>query len=144
VTVFPAETTLLAGRVAGGNAASLAADDGAYFAVSSGFLTSPSWYGSFAGVPAGATNLRVGYVGRGSRTCTLSVSIYSWATGDWSMLAQQSVGTTDVVLADLVPPGAASSFRSTSGEVLVRVTCSLFTFSTYQSLGDRLSLTYDG
>jgi hypothetical protein len=141
--VFPSATTVLAGSAAGGNAASLAADDGAYFGVSSGFLTFPSWYGSFAGVPAGATNLRVGYVGRGSRTCTLSVSIYSWAAAEWIVLAQQSIGTTDVVLADLVPPGAASSFRSAAGEVRVRVTCSLFTFSTYQSLGDRLSLTYD-
>jgi hypothetical protein len=92
-------------------------------------------------VPAGATDLRVGFVGRGSQTCTLAVSIYAWATGTWTQLTQQSVGTSDVVLS-LVPPGAASGFRSATGEVRVLVTCWSLPTSTYRSMGDLLSLTY--
>ena len=135
-------TTVLAGSPGGGSVASLAADDGAYFTVNSGFLSAPSWYGSFGGVPATATGLRVTYVGRASRTCTLTVAIYNWATGAWASLRQQSIGTSDAVLADLTPPGSASSYRSAAGEVRVRATCSVFTFGTYSSSGDLLSLTY--
>ena len=134
---------MLSGSLAGGSAASLRADDGAYFSVSAGFLTNPSWYASFTGVPGAATNLRVTYVGRASRTCTLTVSIYNWSTAAWTSLRQQSIGTSDVTFADLVPPAAASSYRSTGGEVRVRATCSVFTFSSYSSSGDLLTLTYD-
>jgi hypothetical protein len=141
--VFPSVTTLLAGSPAGGTAASLAADDGVYFTVNSGFLTAPSWYGSFTGVPAGASNLRIAYNGRASRSCTLNLAMYNWTTAAWALVTQQSIGTTEVTLTDLAPPGAASVYRSASGEVRVRVTCSVFSLSTYGSSGDVLSLRYN-
>jgi hypothetical protein len=144
VTVFPSTTTLLAGSPAGGTAPSLAADDSVYFSVNSGFLTAPSWYGSFTGVPAGASNLRLGYNGRASRTCTLNLAIYNWTSATWVLVTQQSIGTSEATLVDLAPPGSASAYRSASGEVRVRVTCSVFTLSAYASSSDVLSLRYTG
>jgi hypothetical protein len=134
---------VLAGSPAGGTFGDLAADDGSLFSVVSGFLTAPSWYASFAGVPAEAANLRVDYVGVASRTCTLTVAIYDWSTAAWTTLRQQSIGTGGVTMDDLVPPGAAAGYRSPGGEVRVRVTCSVFTFASYSSSGDLLTLTYD-
>jgi hypothetical protein len=131
------------GNVSGGNAASLAADDGAYFSVTAGYLGAPSWYASFTGVPSEAVNLRLTYVGRASRTCSLAVAIYDWQAASWTSLRTQSLGTSDATLADVVPPGAASSYRSAGGEVRVRVVCSADTWASYTSSGDLLTLTYD-
>ena len=139
---FPSAVTVLAGTGTGGSAASLAADDGSYFTVASGFLTAPSWHASFAGVPAGASDLRVAYDGRASRSCTLTLAIWNWGSGAWTTLEQRSLGTSDASIADLAPPGAASSYVGPGGEVRVRATCSVFTFSSYSSSGDLVSLTY--
>jgi hypothetical protein len=134
---------VVAGSASSGSAASLAADDGAYFSVTSGSLVAPSWYASFTGVPAEAAALRVTYAGRGSRTCTLGLSIFDWQAAAWTALQQVTIGTNEVMLADLVPPGAASRYRSPGGEVRVRVVCSASTSSSYSSSGDLLTLTYD-
>ena len=128
---------------ASGNAAGLTADDGVYFSATAGYLGAPSWYGSFTAVPDGAANLRVTYVGRASRTCTLAVSIYDWLAAAWAPLRQLPIGTSDVTLADMAPAGAAASYRSAGGEVRVRVVCSAPTWASYTSSGDLLTLTYD-
>jgi hypothetical protein len=134
---------VLAGSTSSGSAGNLAADDSAYFTVTSALLTPPSWYASFTGVPAEATALRVTYVGRGSRTCTLGLAIYDWQAAAWAVLEQVTIGTNEVTLADLAPTGVASSYRSAGGEVRVRVVCSASTTSSYSSRGDLLTLTYD-
>ena len=94
-------------------------------------------------MPAEAVALRVTYAGRASRTCTLGLSIYNWQTAGWTVLLQALIGTNEVAIADLEPPGAASSYRSAGGEVRVRVVCSASTSSSYSSSGDLLTLTYD-
>jgi hypothetical protein len=126
-----------------GSAASLAADDGAYFSATAGYLGAPSWYASFTGVPDVADNLRVAYVGRASRSCTLALSVFDWEAAAWAPLQQLPIGTSDVTLADLQPAGAASRYRSPGGEVRVRVVCSAPTWASYSSSGDLLTLTYD-
>jgi hypothetical protein len=94
-------------------------------------------------VPDAADNLRVAYVGRGSRACTLALSVYDWQAAAWAPLHQLQIGTSDVTLAELRPAGAAARYRSAGGEMRVRVVCSAPTWASYTSSGDLLTLTYD-
>jgi thermitase len=141
LVAYPTGTSVLTGVATGGSAASLAQDDASYFSVRSGsFLSAPSWYGRFTGVPATASSIKVTYKGRNSRSCTQTVSIYRWSTATWTELSSRSVGTSDVLLADLAAPAPAGQYVS-GGEVRVRVTCSVFTLSGYSTSGNLLSLS---
>jgi hypothetical protein len=142
VTAFPAATTIETGTLRGGTFAALAADDTTYFQVTSttsGTRTT-GWYGSFTGISAGATNLRVTYTGLNSRSCTQVLAAWRWTDSTWQQLASQAVGTTDVTLADLAPSGAASGYISATGEVRVRARCT--TTANFFTSGDLLRLVY--
>jgi serine protease AprX len=139
---FPSGVSVLTGTVRGGSAASLNADDDTYFLVTSSFTTpTAAWYGAFTGLPVTAKNLKVTYKGKNSVTCTQTVAIWRWATSSWIQLDSRSVGGTEVAIADLAPPGAASDYVSSTGEVRARVRCTAF--SPFTESGDLLKLAYD-
>jgi hypothetical protein len=142
VTAFPATTVIETGTPREGSAASLTADDNVFFRINSttsGTRTS-SWYGSFTGAPAGISDLKVTFVGRNSRSCTQTVAVWRWTDSTWQQVSSRSVGTSDVTLADLVPPGAAVNYVSAGGEVRVRVRCT--TTANFFASGDLMRITY--
>jgi hypothetical protein len=142
VTRSPAATVIETGTLRGGNAASLSADDDVYYRVNSstsGTRTS-SWYGSFTGVPAGLSGLKVTYTGRNSRNCTQVIAAWRWTDSTWQQLNSGTVGNTDTTRADLVPPGAPSGYVSPTGELRVRVRCT--TTASFFASGDLLRVSY--
>ena len=141
-TSFPAATVIETGTLRAGNAASLTTDNDVFFQVNSttsGTRTT-SWYGSFTGAPAGLSDLKVTYVGRNSRSCTQVVAAWRWTDSTWQQLSSRAVGTTDVTLADLVPPGTAATYVSPAGEIRVRVRCT--TTANFFASGDQMKITY--
>jgi hypothetical protein len=144
VTAFPAATVLQTGTARGGTAASLNADDNSYFEVNSttsGTRTT-AWYGRFDSVPAGATGLTVSYVGKNSRSCTQTLAAWRWSDSTWQQFSSRAVGTTEVSLADLAPPGASSDYIGPGGELRVRVRCT--TNANFFASGDLLKIAYSG
>ncbi|HET9739730.1 MAG TPA: DUF4082 domain-containing protein [Solirubrobacteraceae bacterium] len=142
VTAFPATTAIESGTLRQGTAAALTADDNVFYRVNSttsGTRTS-SWYGSFTGAPAGLTDLRVTYVGRNSRSCTQTLAAWRWSDSTWQQFDSRAVGTADVTIANLAPPGAAGGYVSPTGEIRVRVRCTATTNGF--SSGDLMKITY--
>ena len=146
VTAGPNSTTILAGTHRSGTASSLAADDNAYYEVNSttsGQRTT-DWYGTFTGVSNSLSNLRVSYTGKNSRSCTQVIFIWRWTTSSWVQLSSQSVGTTEVAIANLVPSGTQANYVSGTtgdGDVRVRVRCRRSSQSFFAS-GDLLRISY--
>ena len=141
-TKFPAATAIETGTLRGGAAAALAADDNVYYEVTSttsGTRTT-SWYGSFTGVPAGLSGLKVTYTGRNSRSCTQVIAAWRWTDGTWQQLNSSTVANTETTRADLVPPGAAGNYVSPTGEVRVRVRCT--TTANFFASGEVMKITY--
>ncbi len=146
VTAFPSSTVIETGTLNGGSAANLTADDNAYYAVNSttsGTRTS-SWYGVFPGVSRALTSLKVTYKGKNSVSCTQTVSIWTWTNSTWVVLSSASVGTTEVLLANLTPSGTLSNYvsgTSGSGDVRVRARCTVSN-QNFVSSGDLMQIVY--
>ena len=147
VTASPNATSILTGTFRSGTAANLAADDNSYYEVNSttsGTRTT-AWYGSFTGVTNSLSNLRVGYTGKNSRTCTQTISLWRWSSSSWVELSSRSVGTTEVAIANLAPSGTQANYVSGStgdGEVRVRVRCRASGSTPFFSSGDLLQISY--
>jgi hypothetical protein len=142
VTASPGAVTLETGTLRGGNATALSADDNVYYEVNSttsGTRTT-SWYGSFTSVPTTITGLRATYTGKNSRNCTQVIAAWRWTDSTWQQLNSSTVGTTEATRADLAPPGAASGYVSSAGEVRIRVRCT--TTANFFASGDQLRITY--
>jgi hypothetical protein len=139
----PSATVILTGSRGSGGAADLNANDGVYYRVNSTTTSTKrtSWYGRFDGVPSSLQNLRVTYSGSNSRTCSQSVAIRRFTTNSWVTLNSRSVGTTEVQIASLAPPGSAANYVNGMGRVQVRVLCSTTSGSFYTS-GDLLNISY--
>jgi hypothetical protein len=143
----PSSTKIQAGTLRSGTYANLAADDTAVYEVNSTTIAprSTDWYAGFSGLPSGLQNLRVSYVGRNSQSCTQTVSIWRWSTSSWVQLDARVVGTANVPIANLVPPGSPSAYRSTgssAGQLRVRVACS-GPGSNFFASGTLVKLVYD-
>jgi subtilisin family serine protease len=126
VSATPGSGTITSGTLRSGGLASLGAADSNYLQINSttSGTRATDWYGSFSGVPSTLTDLKVTYRGRNSASCTQAVSIYRWTgTPGWVTLSSRSVGTTEVTLADLLPPGGAAQYVSSGGELRVRIRC---------------------
>lgn len=90
---FPSATTIQTGKLASGSVAALAAADSTYYKVNStavGGTTTADWYGQFTGVPSGATNLHVTYVGNN----VLAPSTGATYTQNFNSLAQTGTSST--------------------------------------------------
>ncbi len=142
---FPASVTVLSGSSPTGNATSLAGIDGSYYALRSSFFSAPSWYGTFSVAP-NASDLKVTYSGKSSRSCSLSLAVYRWTTGTWVPAGSSvTLGTSPVTLSDAAPSSTipAAELQS-SGQVRVRASCSsiVFSLSSFTLSSDLLRLSY--
>lgn len=143
-TTFPTAVTVVTGTATSGNAASLAAVDQDSYTVRASALSSATWYGTFSAA-ANASDFKVTVTALASRTCTLSLAMYRWTTATWVAVGtSRSIGTTQVTVADQAPSTTvpAADFRNTAGQVRVRVSCSVFSFSAYTSSTNLLQLSY--
>jgi FtsP/CotA-like multicopper oxidase with cupredoxin domain len=145
---FPTSTKIVTGTLKSGTYAALATDDATYYEVSSTTVAPrrTEWYGGFSGIPAGLQNLRVSYTGKSSASCTQTVSIWNWTPpGAWVQLDSRAVGSANVAIAGLAPPGPASDYRGTganAGQVRVRVACA-GPAASFSSSGTLMTLVYD-
>ena len=142
MTRTPAAVAIETGTLRAGAASALTADDNAYYQVTSttsGTRTT-SWYGSFTGVPAGLSDLKVTYRGRNSRSCTQVIAAWRWTDSTWQQLNSSAVADTETTRADLVPAGAAGNYVSPTGEVRVRVRCT--TTANFFASGELMQITY--
>jgi multicopper oxidase len=129
-TGYPTSTTINSGggTLRAGSYAALATDDATYYQVNSTTVApfKTDWYAGFTGVPTGSQNLKVTYKGKNSISCTQTLYVWRWTTSSWVQIDSRAVGTSDVLIADVPPPGAASSYIGTgvnTGRVRVRVAC---------------------
>jgi hypothetical protein len=130
VVDLPESVALRTGKRIRGNAGSLAADDDSVLRVDSErtgkHARTTSWIGRFNGVPNDLRDLRVNYVGSNSRACSQVVAIRNWTTVKWIRLDSRQVGSTDVAITGLIPPGPEADFVSNTsglGDVHIRVRC---------------------
>jgi hypothetical protein len=140
----PSAVVIDAGSLRSGSFADLAASDSAYFRTNSttplsGTRTS-SWYGRMTGVPTALSSLKVTYSGFNSRACTQVLQVYRWTTSSWVQIDSRSVSTTQVLIADLSPTGAAANYVSAGGEVRVRVRCT--TSASFNTAGNLMQITW--
>jgi hypothetical protein len=145
VSKAPAAVVRQIGSAKSGSVGRLSANDNAYYEIystTSGYRTT-AWYGSFTSVSRALTDLRVTYAGRNSRSVVQSVSIWRWTTGEWVALDLRTVSTTEVLLANLAPPGAAGAYVSGGGEVRVRVATLNLSGTSYYTGGDYLRIAYE-
>jgi hypothetical protein len=82
----------------------------------------------------------VTYKGKNSLTCSQTIAIWRWTTGTWVRLDRRDVGTSEVAIEDLSPPGPAADFVS-DGDVRVRVGCRK-DGSSFTTRADLLRLDY--
>ena len=142
VTASPTGVAVLTGSHRTGTAASLSADDNAYYEVastSSGTRTA-AWRASFGGISSQLSDLKVTYKGKNSRSCTQTVAIWNWATSSWVQLDSRSVGTSEVGIT-VAPGGTLSNYVSSGGELRVRVQCTNSS-RTFNSQGDLMRISY--
>ena len=143
VTASPAAVVIQTGALRSGGVAQLATDDNAFFEVNSttsGTRTT-AWYGTFTGVTSSLTNLKVTYSGKSSRNCTQTVAIWRFTDSTWVQLNSQTVGTTEVLIANLAPAAPLTNYVS-AGELRIRIRCTRSAPSFFAS-GDFLQITYD-
>lgn len=146
-TAFPNGTTILTGTLRGGTAANLNADDNVYYEVdstTSGTRTT-EWYGSFTGVSNTLTTLKITYKGKNSNTATQTIAVWRWTDSTWVQLDSRDVGTSEVLIADLMPGGTLADYvsgTSGDGEVRVRIRATR-SFGSFFTSGDLLKIVYD-
>ena len=145
IRAFPASIVLQTGTAAGGNAASLIADDNDHYRVNSTLTgtRTTSWYGAVTGVPNTLKSLTASYRGANSASCTQTISIWRWTTGVWVTLNTGTVGSTEISRLGLAPIGAAADYVSGStgnGEVQVRIRCTRN--ANFTARGEQLFIDY--
>jgi alpha-tubulin suppressor-like RCC1 family protein len=142
-TAFPASTTVVTGTLAGGSAANLAAADASYFQVNSTTKgnRATAWYGTFNNLPTTLSSLKVTYSGLNSLGCTQTIAIYKWSTKKWITLDSRSVGSTELLIADLIPSGTLSNYVSATGQARVQVSCSS-SKTGFVSSGDLMEIIF--
>jgi hypothetical protein len=148
VSLYPSATVIETGggTLRSGTAGQLAVDDNAYYALNSttSGTRTVSWYATFNSVPRTLSSLKVAYVGKNSRSCTETVSIWNWITSNWVQLSSNAVNTNELLRSNLSPTGTLGDYVSGtagSGDVRVRVRCT--TTANFNSSADLLSITYE-
>jgi len=140
----PTSVTLEAGSLRSGTAASLSADDSAFYSVnsSSDYSRTTSWYGTFTGVPSTLRSLNVAYKGSNSSSCTQTLSAWSFQAGSWAQLDSRTVDSNQVLI-ERSTTGNPGDYVGPGGEVRVRVRCTVGFFgSAFVANGNLLRITY--
>jgi hypothetical protein len=136
----------LIGTWRSGGAAQVAADDNQFYVIdstTSGTRTT-AWLGSFGGVGNDLTSLKITYKGKQSATATQRIAIWRWTDGTWLTIGARSVGTTEVLVLNLSPPGTLADYvsgTSGDGEVRIRIRSSR-TSGAFTTRGDLLRIVY--
>ncbi len=141
-TVAPSSVTTLYGTIAGGSAASLAANDASYITINaarSGGRYTTDWYGS-ATLAHPPVKLTLTYDGSYSVSRTQTLYLYDFFTSAWTQVNSATVGTTDVTTTWTTTMPAA--YVSNTGEVRARVLGALNN-KAYSCRGDYMAFTYD-
>jgi hypothetical protein len=143
VAQIPAAAVIETGTLRTGPASRLSASDNVLYEVNSTTANprTTSWYGTFTGVTAGSSNLKITYEGRNSRSCTQTLSAWRWSDSTWQQFDSRTVTTIDVTISDLAPAGAATGYISATGDVRVRVRCTGPTANFFSS-GDFMRIGY--
>jgi len=143
LTAFPSTLTINTGTPLAGGTASLAADDGMYFKVSS-LGGSTLWWGRINGVPKALTSLSVTYRGLTTTLCTQTLSIWNWQLGVWSSLGSRTLGTIEAETVATVTGTLGNYVSGTfgTGDVAVRVACGGSYYSTFTTSSELLKITY--
>jgi hypothetical protein len=100
--------------------------------------------GQFNSVSNSLTNLRVSYKGSDSQVCAQTIDIWRWTTSARVRLKSRNVGTTEIAINNLIPPGAAANFVSNTtgnGNARLRVRCQKSGVN-FTTRGDLLKLNY--
>ncbi len=92
-------------------------------------------------MPSTLSDLEVTYKGGNSLSCTQTVEIYRHTDGSWVALDQRNVGTTQVLIGDVAVSGTQSAYRSSAGDLHVRVRCST-TSGSFTTSGNLLRIAY--
>jgi hypothetical protein len=146
LSVVPTSVSVGTGVAGPGTASDLNLDDGSFYQVNSttAGVRTTSWFATYVSIPESALAIHLTYKGKNSASCTETLSIYNWSTASWTQLNSQSVGATEALRRDLVPPGAVADYVSGTGsfgDVRVRVTCTAA--GNFNTSADLLSLSYD-
>jgi serine protease AprX len=149
VTASPGSTTIESGTHRSGSASSLSSDNNVFYEVNSttSNTKTTSWYGTFTGISNGLSNLRATYSGKNSASCTQTIAIWRWTDSTWVQLDSRSVGTTEVLVANLAPSGGAADYvsgTSGNGDVRVRIRCTRSWWqSSFYASGDLLKIVHE-
>jgi hypothetical protein len=144
---YPGTVVVQAGVGVSGDAGSLTADDGEYFITRSSKpnVGTTSWYGEISDLPDDSASLTVAYQGKASATCTQSISIFRWTDTTWVQLDSRSIGTAEIAIGNLTPPGSPSDFVSAGpgsiGFSRVRVTCTTGGSTQFSLSGELMKIT---
>ena len=143
VSAAPARATIQTGKLHSGTVSALAADDAALYRVNSTTSSTKqsAWYGTFTGVPSSLRDLKVSYKGANSRSCTQVIEVYRASDARWIAIDQRSVGTTQVLIADVAVGGTLSSYVSSAGDLHVRIRCST-TSGSFTTSANLLRISY--
>lgn len=143
-TRVPTTAKIQLGSLNGGTVANLSGQDGVFYSLNSALSSSTNksaWYGTFTGVPASPTSLKVAYAGNNTRSASQTIAIWRWSDSKWVPFDTRTVGASQVLAQNLTPPGAPSIYVSGSGEVRVKVSTTTASGS-FISRGDVLSLNF--
>jgi hypothetical protein len=76
------------------------------------------------------------------------MAVWRWTDSTWVQLDSRSVGSTEVLVGNRVPSGAAAAYVSGTtgnGEVRVRIRCTRSSWlSSFYASGDLLKIVYTG
>ena len=131
--------SVLLGGPAGGDVASLSADDGTYYVLSS-LNSGAQWSASFLGLPASVGALTVTYDGHASMPCTQNVNLWNWYYNAWVPIAHTTAGSSDTTLS-LAAPGLLSDYVFL-GELRVSVQCFRTDSAAFDLSSDLVRIQY--
>jgi hypothetical protein len=144
VTACPESNTIFLGTLRTAN--QVCSDNNTYYEVNSTTSSTRAigWYGTFTGVTKNLISLKVTYSGKNSQSCSQTIGIWRWTDNTLVTLDQRNVGTTEVLIADLVPAGNLSDYVSGSGATgtLAIVLICTNTSTSFYSSTDLLKIVY--
>ena len=156
---FPSSTVITLGSLNSGSVTNLSYNDTAYYRINStttGTRTT-DWYGEFSGVPQGAANFVVTYVGRNCGTGTTAcpalsgtnpttLYFWDWTTSTWTLLAGPTgIGTSNVTMTSSLISAPANYIGTgvNNGQVRVRVLTTRAGTTNFVTGGNLMKLIYD-
>jgi hypothetical protein len=124
---------------------SLSVDDRSYFQVQSesigGGRQRATWYGVFANAPSTLTDLDVTYIGRASRPCTQTISLFRPSDSQWVPFGspQTKVNRETTTSFTVATP---SAYVQSNGQLWGQIDCAASSKQPCTLSGDFLHLGY--